>query len=241
VLIGKPSEKIMVSKNSAGGSQHTVYATRAIVSTVGVLCGISGLEHGFFETLQGSVAPDGVLISAIGPANRFWPGGTETALTIIPSFLVTGILAMLASVMVIIWPALFIQRKHGAAVFLILSVLQFLVGGGFAQIFLVLLTSAAATQVNTPWKGWRILLPGILRRLLGKLWLVLLIIFVLALLGSMFAAIFGYFPGVSDLLKPGTESMTGLLYMLGYGMLGLLPVTILAGLAHDIEGKASVQ
>jgi hypothetical protein len=229
----------MTSENNAGGFRHNINATRAIVSTVGILCGISGLEHGFFETLQGNVAPDGLLISAIGPANRLWPGGTETALTIIPSFLVTGILAMLASVMVIIWSALFVHRKHGAIVFLLLSVLQFLVGGGFAQIFLVLLTAAAATQINVPWKGWNVLLPGIVRRFLAKLWLALLIVFAVALLGSMFAAIFGYFPVVSDLFNLSAEDMTGFLYALGYSMLALLPLTILAGLAHDIERKAA--
>jgi hypothetical protein len=165
-------------------SLNSPNAARIIVSTVGFLCGISGLEHGFFEILQGNVAPSGLLISAIGPAQRFWPGGTETALTIIPSFLITGILAMLASLMVIIWSATFIHKKYGAAVFLFLSMLQFLVGGGFAQIFLVLLTAVGATQVNVPWKGWRVLLPDFTRRFLAKLWLALLIVFAFTLLSS---------------------------------------------------------
>lgn len=87
-------------------------AIHVIASTVGILCGISGMEHGFFETLQGSVAPQTLLISAIGPVQRFWPGGTETALTIIPNFLVTGILAVLGGLAVIIWPAAFMQKKE---------------------------------------------------------------------------------------------------------------------------------
>ncbi len=134
--------------NNNGSALHTNHATRVIVSVVGMLCGVSGLEHGFFETLQGSAAPEGLLISAIGPAQRFWPGGTETAFTVIPNFLGTGILAMLASLAVIIWSGWYISRKHGALVFLLLSVLQFLVGGGFAQIFLVLLVAAGATHIH---------------------------------------------------------------------------------------------
>ena len=130
-------------------SRRTVRATRVIASTAGVLCGISGLEHGFFETLQGSTAPNALLISAIGPAQRFWPGGAETALTIVPNFLVTGILAMIASLMVILWSAAFIQRKHGALIFLALSLVQFLVGGGFAQILLVPIIAAGATQIGS--------------------------------------------------------------------------------------------
>lgn len=231
----------MTSENSAGGARHTIHATRVIVSTVGILCGISGLEHGFFETLQGNIAPSSLLIHAIGPANRFWPGGTETALTIIPSFFITGILAMLASILVIVWSALFIHRKQGAVVFLLLSILQFLVGGGFAQIFLVLMTAAAATQINTLWSGWRVLLPGVLRRFLAKLWLTLLIIFAVLLLGSMAAAIFGYIPVVSDVFHLSTKDMTGFLYVLGYSMLGLLPLVILTGLAYDIERKVASQ
>jgi hypothetical protein len=182
-----------------------------------------------------------LLISAIGPANRFWPGGTETALTIVPNFFVSGILAMLAGLIVIVWSAGFIQKKYGSAIFFLLSVFQFLAGGGFAQIFLVLMTTAAATQINAPWKGWRVLLAGLLRRFLARLWLPLLGIFALTLLLSMFAAIFGYIPVVSSLFNVNADkNMTGLLYSLGYFMLGLLPLTILAGLAHDVENQVSL-
>ncbi len=36
------------------------------VATFSTLFGISGLEHGLFEILQGNVRPDGLMISAIG-------------------------------------------------------------------------------------------------------------------------------------------------------------------------------
>ena len=216
-------------------SWRNLNATHIIVSIVGVLCGISGIEHGFFETLRGNTVPDKLLISAIGPANRFWPGGTEPALTIVPNFFITGILAMLAGLLVIIWSAAFMQKKYSSGVFFLVSLFQFLVGGGFAQIFLVLMTTLAATQINTPWNGWRRFLPGFLRRFLSSVWLALLIIFALTLLISMFAAIFGFIPVISGLLNLKTENTTGLLYSLGYSMLALLPLTILSGLAHDIE------
>lgn len=218
----------MASENNTDGIWHKRHATRAIVSTVGILCGVSGIEHGFFETLQGNTAPEALLISAIGPVQRFWPGGTETALTIVPSFLVTGILAMLAGLLVIVWSAGFVQRKFGGGIFLLLSLFQFLVGGGFAQIFLVVLTALAATQISRPWIGWRRL-----PRFLGKLWLPLLVVFTVTLLESMFAAIFGFIP----LFDLEAGSLTGWLYTLGYAMLALLPMTILAGLAHDIDRK----
>ncbi len=229
----------MPSQNNPNKSRHNLPATRVIASTVGVLCGISGLEHGFFEALQGNVTPDSLLISAIGPEQRFWPGGTETALTIVPSFLITGILAMVASLLVIVWSVKFIHRKYGASVFLFLSILQFLVGGGFAQIFLVLLTSAAATQINAPLTWWHHF-PVIIRCILAKLWLWLLVIFSISLLGSMIAAIFGYFPIMSELFHLNADNMTNFLYALGYSMLGLLPLTILAGFSYDSRRYAEL-
>ena len=72
-----------------------------MASTIGTICGLSGLEHGCFEILQGNIVPvihsvsGRPMIYAIGDANRFWAYGFEYAYTIIPNYLITGILAML--------------------------------------------------------------------------------------------------------------------------------------------------
>jgi len=39
-----------------------VRARRVMASTFGVLAGLAGIEHGIGETLQGNVAPDGMMI-----------------------------------------------------------------------------------------------------------------------------------------------------------------------------------
>lgn len=39
-----------------------VNATKAVASTLGVLAGLAGVEHGYFETLQGNVTPIGRMI-----------------------------------------------------------------------------------------------------------------------------------------------------------------------------------
>jgi hypothetical protein len=49
-----------------------ISATRAVTSTLGVLVGLAGIEHGFFEMLQGNITPSSMMIEAIGPAQRFW-------------------------------------------------------------------------------------------------------------------------------------------------------------------------
>jgi hypothetical protein len=67
-------------------------ATRIVASTFGVLAGLLGIEHGYFETLQGNVAPGGMYILAIGPpcqTNKMWHG-CEPAMTIIPNFFVVA-------------------------------------------------------------------------------------------------------------------------------------------------------
>ncbi len=205
---------------------------RTVIAVCGVICGVSGLEHGFFETLQGNVAPQGLMISAIGPANRFWSGGTETAFTVIPSFLVSGILAMLFSLAVIIWSAGFLQRRNAALVFLLLSAAQFLVGGGFAQIFLVILAAAGATQINASLR-WLRFLPAAVRRAFGWFWLPCLAVFGLSFAGAIWAAIFGYFPLVSELYQLQGESLTAFLWGLANVMLVTLPLSILSALARD--------
>ena len=60
-------------------------------------------------------------------------------------------------------------------------------------------------------------------------------IFVLVFSSAIFAAIFGYIPIVSNLFSLRGSDLTGFLYALGYVMLGLLPLTFLAGFAYDSE------
>jgi hypothetical protein len=135
-------------------------ATRIIVSTIGVVLGIAGMEHGFFETLQGNTRTDGLIIQAIGDAQQMWFYGTEEAFTILPNFLATGILAMLVGLAIIVWSVWFIHRKNGALVFGLLFILLFLFGGGIAaQIVFVPFIWAAATRITKPLNWWRRILP----------------------------------------------------------------------------------
>jgi hypothetical protein len=107
---------------------------RVAASAIGVFGGLLGMEHGFFEILQGSVRPRAVMMYAIGsppcqPA-AIWHG-CEPAMTLIPNFLLTGILAMLISLVTLVWAARFVQRRSGGWVLVLLSIVMLLVGGGF--------------------------------------------------------------------------------------------------------------
>lgn len=210
-------------------------ATRVIISTLGVLFGISGMIQGFFEALQGNTPTGGMLISAIGEAHRMWPHGNEPAFTLIPNFLITGILAMIVGFSIIIWSVGFVHKKNGPLIFLLLFILLFLVGGGIGQIIFFTLAWAVATRINKPLIWWRKVLPESVRRVLAKLWLWSLIVGSLLLVMALEIAIFGFVPGVNnpDLI------LIIMLSSLGVG-LGVFLLTFVAGFAHDIERQADV-
>lgn len=186
------------SRPLTGSPQRGVNATRVIASALGVMAGISGLDHGFFETLQGNIPTPGVMVEAIGPAQRMWVRGTEDAFTMVPNFLVTGILAMAVGVAIIVWSVRFIDSSHGSAVFLGLGALLFLVGGGVAQVVVVVLCFAVSRRIHRPATRPRRILPAGAAGALAKVWPRLLVIGAVLYAVALEIAIVGFVPGVSN-------------------------------------------
>jgi hypothetical protein len=206
-------------------------ATKVVASTLGVLVGLAGIEHGFFELLQGNNTPDNIMINAIGPAQRFWDHGTERALTIIPSFTATGILAIVFGLLVLAWAVVYLDRKHGAGILMLLSTTLWLVGGGFAPIFISILASVTATRINKPLNWWRQHLSPKVRDSLAKLWPWSVIGFVLLFLVSVEIAIFGY-PLLWFLSAEVSYAIQTALALISFG---LMPVAIVTAFAHDLS------
>jgi hypothetical protein len=168
---------------------------KRVAAALGICVGISGLDHGFFEILQGNVATPGFAVHAIGPEQQMWVNGTEDAFTLVPNFLITGILAMLVGVAVIVWSIRFIDRPYGSRVFLLFGLLMFLVGGGVGMLVFLALGWAISRRINNPPSWWGSFpgafhLAGSWRQLTG-LGLVLYGV-------ALEVAIAGYVPGVSD-------------------------------------------
>lgn len=209
--------------------------TRIIVATVGVMLSIAGLDHGFFEVLQGNKPTTGLVIQAIGPEMNLW--GTEEAFTIIPNFLFTGILAIIVSVAIIIWSVRFLDTNHGATVFGLLFVALFVVGGGIAaQIVFVPFAWAAARQINQPLEWWRKALPEPIGRGLAKIWPVTLTLGSISLLIGLFIAITGYVPGVSD-----DETILAICWAFVFGGgWGVYLLTYVAGFAADSRSRIAL-
>lgn len=189
----------MISENTMNSKQGNFNcAIQTIVATLGVIFGISGIGHGFFEMLQGNTATNGYVIYAIGEANRIWLHGNEPALTIIPNFLLSGIVAILVGVAVIIWSAGFMSKKNASSIFLSLFLLLFLVGGGIGQVIFFMIGWAMPTRIHKPLNWWRKVLPAGVRRFLSNMWQPFLFVSSLLMLYTLQIAIFGFVPGISD-------------------------------------------
>ncbi|NMC80387.1 MAG: hypothetical protein GYA59_13590 [Chloroflexi bacterium] len=208
-------------------------ATKAIVSTIGVLLSIAGIDHGIFETVQGNTPTPGLIIQAIGDAQQMWYYGTEEAFTLIPNFLITGILAILVSLVLMVWSVGFVQLQHGATVFILLCALLFLVGGGVAQIVFFIPTWAAATRINRPLAGWQRVLPQGLRRVLAKLWRVFLVLCSVSFLIGLYIAIVGNVPWLNS---GDPEAILAVCWSFIFGGgLGMMLLAFVAGFAYDIQ------
>lgn len=165
----------MKQKNSKLISKN-INATRIVVAAFAILCGLTGITAGYFEILQGNIATDGLIVSTIGPEYSMWTTysiydlmETYSAITIIPNFFVTGILAIIVSCLVIIWAVGFIHKKHGVIIFFLLSIIQLLVGGGFVM-DLAIITCIIATRINKPLTWWRSHLSDKMQRLFAMIW-----------------------------------------------------------------------
>ncbi len=99
---------------------------------IGIFAGLGGASHGFGEILQGNTAPSEIMIKA-------WPGltalGGEPAMTIVPNFIVTGILTIIFGLLVAAWAGVYVERKLGGLMLILLSIVLLLVGGGIVPPF----------------------------------------------------------------------------------------------------------
>lgn len=206
-------------------------ATKIIVSTLGVFAGIGGLDHGILEILHGNVPTKGFIINALaaGTTWSLWKQGGEGAFTLIPNYLITGIVAIIVSLVIIIWSIGFIQSKKGSLIFLLLCILLFLAGGGIAQVLFFILAWAVSTRINKPLIWWRKVLPKNIRVIIAKFWLSLLIVFSILLLIAFEIAIFGFIPGLNN-----PELVLHVCWLILVVALVVLLLTFITGFASDI-------
>lgn len=207
-------------------------AIRTIVLVFGVLLSISGMFHGLFEVLQGNVRTESMMINAIGESHKFWLYGDEPAFTLIPNYMLTGVAAIVVSIIIIVWSVKFLDRKYSAHVFLLLFVLLLLVGGGVGQAVFFIVIWGFATRINKPLLCWNKVIPVSIRKVMSKLWRYLLFASSLMVSFALEIAVFGYVPGISD---PDVISLV-MLTSLGSGFL-LMILAFVTGISFDLETR----
>jgi hypothetical protein len=112
------------------------------------------------------------MISSIGPPcvpQLSW-NQCEPAMTIIPSFLVTGILAIILGLIVTLWSAFFVQKKRGGLVLILVCIPLLLFGGGIFPPLIGAIAGALGTRIHKPLNPGRSRLSGGLLRFLAVLW-----------------------------------------------------------------------
>ena len=207
--------------------------TKITASVLGALLGLSGvINHGLFEVLQGNKSTNGFFIEAIGEAHRFWVHGTEAAFTIVHNYLITGILAMLTGLAIVVWSLKFLHRKNGPTVLISLFILLTLVGGGIGFIILYLPTWAFATRINKPLDWWKKLLLEGFRKILSSMWIYSLAAAVICWLIVMELGIFGYFPGQSN-----PDTILNIVFLFLFSTVVLAFITFTCAIAGDIEER----
>ncbi|MFX1505323.1 MAG: hypothetical protein ACFFDC_04320 [Promethearchaeota archaeon] len=230
-------------------NERNLSATRLVASTFGVLVGIFGMEHGFFEMLQGNVLPTeaplglpidllgfGFVIDAIGSGHEFWSGASEPAFTIIPNFLITGILAMIVGGVIVIWSLVFIEKKFGARIFFLLCIVLFLVGGGSPPLVNGIIASLVATRINKPLNWWRTNISEDFQEMIAKLWPWSIICVVFFSLLGVEIAIFG----IPFIWVLNLDQMTILLLGIGNFTTLLTILTVITAFSHDIQNQSFI-
>ena len=133
-------------------------ALRFTIAFLGLYAGLIAIQHGIFESLQGSRSPGGLLFNAIGPpcqSDAVWHA-CFPAVTLMPNLFVSGIAAILVGLGMAVWAAFYVERKRGGLVLGALSILALLVGGGFVPVFIGLAAAAASILGRTPARPTRL-------------------------------------------------------------------------------------
>lgn len=200
-------------------------ATQVTVTTFAVMMGLAGIEHGVGEILQGSRAPADLIFPSWPNSDFFRNVAGEPAMSIVPNFFITGLLAVVFSALYMMWATKFVQRKHAGLVMILLAIVMLLVGGGIFPPIIGIFIGILATRINTPSIEQRTR-PTVSRQsFLSKVWPWSFVVCVSGWL-ILFpgANLLGYFFGVDD---------PNLIVILVIFALGSLLLTVIAGLMRD--------
>lgn len=208
-------------------------ATTKLFLTLGILAGIMGIEHGIGEVLEGNRPTDGVFILSWPDSAFFEIMSGEPALTIVPNFLITGVLAIFFSSLFLI--VVVKSNLDGKSISLLFALLFFmlLTGGGFGPPILGTIAVLIALKSKSTLKLWS-KLPVKIHSGLSRLWPWS---FGLCLLGWLMlfpgASLIVFFTGVDNALLMIVPILVAFVF---------IPITLVLGFSRDIlERKTETQ
>ena len=203
-------------------------ATKTVTKWFGITAGIAGMEHGYFEILRGNTVPEGLMILSIGPPcipEEVW-NACEPAMTIIPNFLITGIIALIIGLMILLWSIFFIEHKYGGGILILLSINLLLFGGGLFPPLIGFIGGMAGTKIHKPITREP---HGRILNLMARIWPWPLVIFLVWVFGQWLVGSF-----FNDFLQ---EIMI-------YGVLLILVmllISIFSAYAYDVNEVADLE
>ena len=206
-------------------------ATMTLFQTLGILAGAMGIEHGIGEVLEGYRPTNGIFILSWPNSAFFEIMSGEPAMTIVPNYLVTGLLAIFFSVafLFVLLKKSDFERKAITILFALL-ILMLLAGGGFGPPILGLIAVPIAFKINSPLQTWS-KLPTKLHSILSMLWPWS---FGICLIGWLMlfpgAALISFFTGMENALL----MMVPILIAFAF-----IPVTLLLGFSRDVLKQKS--
>jgi hypothetical protein len=205
-------------------------AVRVVAASLGFLAGFGGPEHGVFEVMQGHVRPEGLMIASMGPPcdpETVW-NACEPAMTVVPSFLITGILATIVGILTMVWAIGFVHKKRiGGPVLFGLSIALLLVGGGLFPPVIGIVGSVVALFIHAPARREPGRAPGPVTRFFAALWPWPVVAFFAWLLGQF---VIGYF--INDWLRESG-------FLIPLLILGTMALSIVSAFARDAQRMAS--
>jgi hypothetical protein len=201
---------------------------RTVSSILGVYGGFLGFEHGIGEILQGNLAVPTIRINAYGSAGLPFPFGHEPAMTLLPTFLLTGIAATLTAMLIMFWSAFFTSKKPAPLVLLLLSILLLFVGGGYGPIPILIFAVIAGFEARSQFGIWR-KLPLIFRRFLALSWKWFVALIFIVVIASI---PWGYVSGMND-PSFSRETYTSLAMASGLLQVFFALLAVIAAAAND--------
>ncbi len=186
-------------------------SSRLLTATVfGIYATLGSLPHGIGLMLQGHGTPESIVLDTWKVGAIAKNLGGEPGMAIIPDFWISGILTIILSVVMILWIILFINKKYGGPVYIVLTIAVLLTGGGFASPIIGLLAGIAAVSSHMP-NTWQHKPDSAAGRLLAGLWLW---VFGLSVIVGGFVFIIGIILSALDLLNTPQIFVYGFFYLI---------------------------